>query len=99
MPINLTSATITGTNPGDFSQTNFCIPSVVTPTRTCTFTVTFTPTATGVRTAKLNMLDDAGTQIGEPFRHRSAATLAASFVPASMTFQGQATGTTSPIRT
>ncbi len=96
VPINLTSATITGTNPGDFSQTNFCIPSVVTPTRTCSITVTFTPTATGVRTAKLNVLDDAGTQSVNLSGTGVTATLAASFVPASMTFEAQATGTTSP---
>jgi hypothetical protein len=96
VPINLTSATITGTNAGDFSQTNFCIPEVLTPTRTCGFTVTFTPTATGVRTATLNVVDDAGTQTVTLSGTGETATLAASFVPASMTFEAQATGTSSP---
>ncbi|MBV8207327.1 MAG: choice-of-anchor D domain-containing protein [Acidobacteria bacterium] len=44
-----------GTNPGDFSQTNNC-PAVLTTTgagRTCTLSITFTPAATGARSATL----------------------------------------------
>jgi len=52
---------ITGTNPGDFSQTNNCptSPNTLAGGGTCTFTVTFTPTATGKRTAKIAVNDDA----------------------------------------
>jgi hypothetical protein len=96
VPINLTSATITGTNSGDFSQTNFFIPSLLSPDRTCQFTVSFTPTATGSRSATLSVVDDAGTQTVALTGTGETATFAASFAPASMTFEAQATGTTSP---
>jgi len=99
VPINIASATFTGTNPGDFSQTNCGIPIVITPTRTCTVTVTFTPTATGSRTATLNITDDAGTQAVALSGTGTTANLSIGFAPATtMTFQDQATGTTSPIQ-
>jgi hypothetical protein len=47
--------TITGTNPGDFSQTNNC-PAGLVPSASCTITVTFSPTTTGSRSATLNAL-------------------------------------------
>jgi hypothetical protein len=52
---------ITGANPGDFSQTNNCpAPSMTMPGgSSCTITVTFKPTATGKRTAKIAVNDDA----------------------------------------
>jgi hypothetical protein len=98
LPINLDSATLSGADPGDFSQTNFCIPGSITPTRTCTITVTFTPTATGSRTATLNIVDDAGTQSVALSGTGTTANLSIGFAPASMTFQGQATGTVSPFQ-
>jgi len=98
VPINLDSATFSGTNAGDFSQQNFCIPGSLTPTRTCTFTLTFTPTATGSRTATLSIVDDAGTQTVALSGTGTAANLSLGFSPSTMTFQGQLTGTTSPIQ-
>jgi hypothetical protein len=97
VPINLASATFTGTNPGDFGQTNSCIPGSITPTRTCIVTVTFTPTATGSRTATLSIADDAGTQTVALSGTGTTANVSIGFAPATtMTFQAQATGTTSP---
>jgi len=96
VPINIDSATFAGANPGDFSETNCGIPTTITPTRTCTITITFTPTATGSRTATLNIVDDAGTQSTALSGTGTAASLSIGFAPASMTFQGQATGTVSP---
>ncbi len=55
--LNITSITFTGTNSGDFSQTNNC-GSSVGPNGTCTISVTFTPSALGTRTAVLNVNDD-----------------------------------------
>jgi hypothetical protein len=48
--------TITGTNPRDFVQTNTCGTSVAGG-GTCTISVTFTPAATGTRTATLKIGD------------------------------------------
>ncbi|HEY7834946.1 MAG TPA: choice-of-anchor D domain-containing protein, partial [Ktedonobacterales bacterium] len=49
---------ITGTNPGDFAQTNTCGSSLASGA-SCTISVTFTPSATGSRTANLNVSDNA----------------------------------------
>ena len=50
--LSITSVTIQGTNPKDFSQTNTCGTSVGAG-GSCKFMVTFTPQATGTRTATL----------------------------------------------
>ncbi len=42
---------------GDFSQSNNC--SVLQPGQPCTISVSFTPTATGLRTGQLTIVDDA----------------------------------------
>ncbi len=47
-----------GTNPGDFKQTNDC-GSTVAAGASCTINVSFAPTATGTRTAVLNVADNA----------------------------------------
>jgi len=50
---------IVGANPGDFSMTTTCGQDVFA-NKSCTVTVTFTPTATGKRTAAVSITDDAG---------------------------------------
>jgi protein gp37 len=50
---------ITGTDDGDFEQTNTCGSSVASG-GTCKVTVTFEPTASGTRTAFLTLTDSAG---------------------------------------
>jgi hypothetical protein len=55
--LNITSITMSGTNPGDFAQTNNC-PSSLAAGASCTFTVTFTPTNTGTRTATVTVTDN-----------------------------------------
>ena len=52
------SITFTGGDPGDFSQTNTCDSSVGAKSH-CTISVTFTPKATGKRTATPNVNDSA----------------------------------------
>lgn len=54
----ITSIAIAGPNPGDFAQTNNCGTTVAIGA-SCTFTVTFTPTASGNRSATLNITDNA----------------------------------------
>jgi hypothetical protein len=57
----ITSITLAGTDPGDFTETSNC-----GATRKagwdCTITVTFDPTIAGARTATLNIADAVGTQ-------------------------------------
>lgn len=57
----ITSITLGGSDPGDFSETNNCGSSRKAGWD-CTITVTFKPTATGARSATLNIKDAVGTQ-------------------------------------
>jgi len=54
----LSSLAISGANAGDFSQTNTCGASVPV-SGSCTISVTFTPSALGVRTGTLTITDNA----------------------------------------
>ena len=57
--VTIGSVSLTGTNPGDFDQTNNCGKSLGAHT-SCTIQVTFTPTATGSRSASLTVSDNGG---------------------------------------
>jgi YVTN family beta-propeller protein len=57
--LNISSIGVTGTNSGDFAQTNTCGSSVASINGNCTISVTFTPTATGTRIAAVTIADDA----------------------------------------
>jgi hypothetical protein len=57
-PLTISGITITGSNPGEFSQTNSC-PSTLPGGGTCIIAVKFKPTAAGKRTAKIAVNDDA----------------------------------------
>ncbi len=56
--LTINSITFTGAHPGDYSQTNTCGSSLAAKGK-CTIAVTFTPTATGSRTASINITDSA----------------------------------------
>ncbi len=57
--MTITATGFSGTNLGDFAQNNNCNGSVA-PKKSCTFNVTFKPTATGARSAALSVTDNAG---------------------------------------
>ncbi|HEY6293675.1 MAG TPA: choice-of-anchor D domain-containing protein, partial [Terriglobia bacterium] len=57
--VSITSVSITGTDPVDFSETNNC-GSKLYPAQTCTFTLTFTPAVAGSRSASLSVADTGG---------------------------------------
>ncbi|PYV35143.1 MAG: hypothetical protein DMG22_03330, partial [Acidobacteria bacterium] len=58
--LSMTSIAVTGTNAGDFVQTNNCGSSVAAGAN-CTISLTFTPTANGTRSASLTVTDsDSG---------------------------------------
>ncbi len=61
VPLNISGVTITGSNPSDFGVTSLCptLPTPVAATSHCTLSITFSPTASGTRTATLNVADDA----------------------------------------
>src|SRR3954470_8016635 len=56
--LTISNIGLTGANAGDFAQTNTC-PASLAAGASCTATVTFRPTATGVRAASLSITDDA----------------------------------------
>jgi hypothetical protein len=61
-PLTISSITVTGTNPGDFIESDNCPISPAPPLAgggSCTITVTFKPTAAGKRTAKISVNDSA----------------------------------------
>ena len=55
--VTISAVSFTGTNNGDFSQTNTCMS--LASGATCTVSVTFNPSATGSRTATLSIADNA----------------------------------------
>jgi sugar lactone lactonase YvrE len=58
VPLAITSITIAGADPGDFSQTNNCGSSLVAGS-SCSIYVTFTPAAASTYTATLTVADNA----------------------------------------
>jgi len=57
--VSITLISITGTDPGDFAETNTCGKSVAAH-GSCTIKVTFKPTATGARAASVSVTDNGG---------------------------------------
>src|SRR5918993_3287081 len=58
--LTITSVTLTGLHPTNFLlSTNGCNGAVLAPGATCNVTVSFRPTATGVRSARLTVTDNA----------------------------------------
>jgi hypothetical protein len=89
-PLTISSLTITG----DFSETNTCGSSVAAA-GTCTFTVTFTPTAPGPRFGSIMIEDNAA---GSPHFINlvgNGATAVADFTASSLTFPSLEIGITS----
>jgi sugar lactone lactonase YvrE len=92
--LTISSVTITGTNSGDFSQTNNCS-TVAAGSGSCTIQVTFTPSATGSRSASISVSDNAS---GSPHTVSLSGTGTApqiSFSPSSWGFGNQLINTSS----
>lgn len=56
--LTISGKSISGTNSGDYSETDNCGPTVAVGA-SCAFTVTFTPKAAGTRTANVTITDNA----------------------------------------
>jgi Abnormal spindle-like microcephaly-assoc'd, ASPM-SPD-2-Hydin/Cep192 domain 4/Beta-propeller repeat len=96
--LSLTSITASG----DFAETNTCPASLAAgnPAPSCTISVTFKPTASGTRTGTLTITDNAsGSPQTVSLTGTGTTAPAVSFTPASLTFSGQETGTTSAAQT
>lgn len=60
VPLLISSITVTGTNPGDFSESDNCpqTPNGLAVNATCTIQVIFKPTVSGARNATISVLDN-----------------------------------------
>jgi hypothetical protein len=97
--LNISTVTISGTNSSDFAKSaDTCTGAAVAPNNTCTVSVTFTPSATGSRSASLNFTDNAG---GSPQTVGLSGTGTGPVVSLSAppTFPSEPVGTTSPSQT
>jgi hypothetical protein len=98
--LTFSNIAVTGTNAGDFAQTNTCSNSLAV-NASCTINVTFTPTASGARSGAISLTDSSaqspqvivlsGTGIGSG----SAVGLSAGY----LSFGNQTVGTTSSAQT
>jgi len=95
--LTLTSIGIAGANAAEFAQTNTC-GTTLAAAATCSVNITFTPSATGARSAQLQIIDNAA---GSPQSITLSGTGTATPIPiatispASLTFPSQTVKTTS----
>lgn len=97
-PLTITGLSITGTDAGQFAQTNSCpaSPTTLASGATCTINVTFTPTTSGTRTAALSVADNAsGSPQTVPLNGTGASAPAVRTSPSSLTFQSEQIGASS----
>jgi hypothetical protein len=97
--LTISSVAITGTNPGDFSQTNNCpvSPATLAVSASCTVNVTFTPTVVGSSSASLNIADNGASNPQSVSLSGSgvAPVPVVNLSPARVSFGNQNVGTTS----
>lgn len=93
--LSISSIGITGTNPGDFSQTNNCPiqPATLAVNANCTISITFQPTATGPRSADVSVADNAASSPQTVVLSGTGTAAGVSLTPSSLTFAGQNPGT------
>jgi hypothetical protein len=58
--LKITKVSVTGTNPTDFNITSNNCPASLAPGATCMVTLTFSPTASGGRSANVSFTDNGG---------------------------------------
>ncbi len=91
--LNISAITISGANAGDFATTTVAPINGIIPGGTATINLTFTPGAAGARSGVLSITDNAP---GSPHSVNLNGTGAVSNIsPTSLTFAGQAIGSTS----
>ena len=97
--LTITGYSFTGTNPTNFAQTHTCA-STLAAGASCTISVTFTPSASGARSASLAVADNAsGSPQTVALTGTGTAAPIVSLSPTSLTFSGQALNTTSAAKT
>ena len=98
-PLSISNIALSGTNAGEFAQTNNCPSGASTLAigASCTISVTFTPSATGTRSATLVITDNdpTGSQNVPLSGTGAPPTPGATVTPASVTYSSTAVGITS----
>jgi hypothetical protein len=92
--LTISNIAVTGTNSGDFSQTNTCGASVAANSH-CQVNVTFKPAATGMRTASLAVTDNATGSLQSVALAGTGIASAVTLSTTSLTFSGQLISTSS----
>src|SRR3989442_1698937 len=102
-PLNLTSITITGAQAADFAFAagNTCPTGAgsVAPGASCTISISFTPAATGTRTATVTITDDAPGSPQSVSLAGMGIVPAVTLAPTNLAFGTQRLSTTSPAQT
>ena len=100
--LNITSAPVTGANVSDFTESGSTCQTQLAAGASCTFTFTFSPLATGARSAALTFNDNAtGSPQSLPLLGTGTAAPAplAVLAPAGLTFPSTTVATTSATQT
>jgi len=96
----VSTVTVVGTNAGDFAvSADTCTGSTVPPNSACTVSVTFTPSATGSRSATLNFTDNASDSPQTVTLSGTGTGPEPGFSPPSFSFGNQFKGTSSATQT
>jgi hypothetical protein len=86
--LTITNIQLTGANYSDFAQVNNCTQPIA-PSKSCKFQVTFTPSATGTRSAALTITDNATNSPQSVPLTGNGVLPAVTFAPPSLTFPAQ----------
>jgi hypothetical protein len=101
-PLTVNPVKVSGANAADFIPTSTCpavLPPNTGPSGTCSVSVTFTPTAAGLRQATLTATDSAGVQTAQLSGIGVGPEPAATLIPGRISFPNTAQGATSPAQT
>ena len=96
--LSISSIALTGTNPGNFAETNNCGSSVAAGAN-CTISVTFKPSVSGAATAALSIADNVSGSPQSVSLSGTGAASSASLSPTSLTFASQTVGASSAAQT
>ena len=99
--LHISAVALSGSNPGDFSQSNTCVASPVAVQASCAITVNFTPQAGGQRTASIVLTDDAANSPQSVALSGTAiaTTPSVTLMPGSLNFGTIAEGVNAPAKT
>jgi hypothetical protein len=102
-PLTISKIALAGASPGDYSETNTCLATAaLAPAASCGISVTFKPTATGIRTASISVTDNAtGSPQSVPLSGNgvSGGTGSLSVAPLSLSFGSVNLGSSSASQT